>query len=1027
MKILIVEDEPLMRKIIRRELINGGYEVVEAASGAMAVEILKEGPLPELITLDVEMPGMNGFATLKKIQKLLGGSSPGSKNKMEVPVVFLSSRNTLDDRRKGFQLGAADYVTKPVTKGRLLKSVDNILKPQNRLKGLTVLVVDDSRLARHLLTDILMSEGLEVMTAVDGVEAFEILNKQASKINVVITDLAMPRMEGDELCRCIRTELDLKHLPVIVLTGTEDRKMVLELFKSGATDYLAKPFEKEELLARLNVHLELEQTLAQLNAANKTAAIASRAKTEFLANISHEIRTPLNAVIGLVELCLKTELTSKQLDYLTKVKGSSHDLLGILNDVLDFSRIESGDLEMEAGDFNLGELLEDISSQISRKAEEKGLELILNTSPDIPLLLAGDSIRLSQVLQNLGSNAVKFTEKGEIIISTEIDTRAKNLDPGKIKLKFTVKDTGIGIKPDQINELFQSFSQADGSYTRKYGGSGLGLAICQKLTKMMNGDMSVQSWPGKGSSFIATAVFEIKGKGPQETYEFPKDLEGLRVLIIDDNASFRRIAYKLLSQFPVETVLAPRGKKGLEEMIKAARDEKPFDLIIIDRDMPDLDGIETMKLVQEVGLVENTPAILMAPQSAIDKAMTEVDGTKIKGFLLKPVSKRSIYNAILDVFGENGDNNEKADTITRLLQPVMGAKILLVEDNSINQQVAVELLENGNFAVTVANNGKEAVDAVLSGLDDSPEGAVPFDVVLMDLQMPEMDGYVASTRIREKVIASRLPIIALTAHAMSGEKEKCTQVGMNDFLTKPIQPDLFFKTLVKWIKPGKREIPKPRAKQKDTGKQVDLPLKIPGIDIETGLKTIGGNRVLYRKLLFEFVEDYENVVKEVRDNLAAKENENARRTAHTIKGISGNIGAAPLLKASKELELALKSDTPDNLEVLVNEFDREITQALESIKGLQPEVETRVDEPVESGNEIKIDLAQAGPVMKELAEYLKEGDTEAEDCIEVLKPFLKGSVHEKQLIHIGDQINKYLFKEALGVLEDVAGTINLKL
>jgi two-component system sensor histidine kinase/response regulator len=478
----------------------------------------------------------------------------------------------------------------------------------------------------------------------------------------------------------------------------------------------------------------LSDEVIERKRAEKKAEEATKAKSEFLANMSHEIRTPMNAIMGMAHLAMKTDLTPKQYDYLKKVDISAKSLLGIINDILDFSKIEAGKMDMESVDFQLEDTLNNISTLVGIKTQEKGLELLFKTDPAAPRALVGDPLRLGQILINLSNNAVKFTDSGEIVVSTELVKK----DKAQVALKFSVRDSGIGMTAEQAAKLFQPFAQADSSTTRKYGGTGLGLTISKRLAEMMGGQIWVESQPGQGSIFSFTANFGLCKEKAQKQYKPASELRGMKVLAVDDNATSRSILQEMLESFSFEVSLAASGEEGIAELEAASKD-KPFELVIIDWKMPGMDGIEASKRIKNHTGLSKIPAIVLVTAYGREEVMQQADQLGIEGFLLKPVNPSMLFDTIMQAFGEAVPETsrvaKKHEQEAESLEHIRGAKVLLVEDNEINQQVAKEILEGAGLYVSLANNGQEAVNAVKEN---------NYDAVLMDVQMPVMVGYNAS-------------------------------------------------------------------------------------------------------------------------------------------------------------------------------------------------------------------------------------------------------------------------------------------
>ena len=541
--------------------------------------------------------------------------------------------------------------------------------------------------------------------------------------------------------------------------------------------------------------------------------------------------------IGMTHLALDTELTPRQENYLSKVQTAANSLLGVINDVLDFSKIEAGELELEHIDFSMEEILDRLRDIVASRAHEKGLELLFDLDPEVPEALVGDPLRLGQILTNLTTNAIKFTERGEVVVQV----RQVSQESGSARIRFGVRDTGIGIAPEKQANLFTPFSQADSSTTRKYGGSGLGLAICRDLADRIGGGIQVESEPGVGSTFSFEAEYTI-GKVPaKSTAALAQDLKLDRALVVDDNAAAREILQQMLGGLGVPAVVASSGAEAIAELEVACRQQRPYRLVLMDWSMPLMDGMEATHGIRSNTEIGEQPAIVMVSAYSREEALHDAGDVRPDDFLVKPVSPSTLFNTINEQF--SGEARQRARRIggqfasSPLSAGLHGARVLLVEDHVLNQELAMEVLRNAGMEVTLAVNGQEAVD-----LAERQE----FDGILMDIQMPVMDGYTATREIRKKPGLDDLPIIAITANAMAGDRDKALAAGMNDHIPKPLDVDQALATLAKWIKPATPS-PEIRPERNTESLEADEGLDdLPGIDTVAGLKVVQGNTGMYR-------------------------------------------------------------------------------------------------------------------------------------------------------------------------------------
>ena len=770
-----------------------------------------------------------------------------------------------------------------------------------------------------------------------------------------------------------------------------------------------------QALKDMSTSLAVEQDLRH---AVEVAEDATKMKSDFLANMSHEIRTPMNGIIGMTHLALQTELTSTQRNYLEKVESASKNLLAIIDDILDFSKIEAGKMAFEKVDFFLEDVLAQIADLSVMRAQDKGLELLFDIAPDVPNALQGDPLRLGQVLINLTNNAIKFTDKGEIVVTI----RLQQLEEHAAVLRVDVRDTGIGLTPPQRSKLFQAFTQADTSTTRHHGGTGLGLTISKRLVEMMEGEIDLVSEAGVGSTFFFTARFGLAAVPrdclPQLQHQ--QQFQGLRVLVVDDNPSAREIFVSMLTALGFEARAVFGGVLAIGAVAQARAEGRPYGLVLMDWKMPGMNGLDALAGIRaDAAGIDATPACIMVTafhREALLEAARQRD-LPLDGVLNKPVSASTLLDQIAFVFGGVTGQSRKTQRQSSYRddeRALRGAWLLLVEDNEVNQEVAQHILNDAGIRVDIASNGAIA----LAKIEENT-----YDGVLMDCQMPVMDGYQATRKLRQDPRYSNLPVIAMTANAMVGDKEKCLDAGMNDFIAKPIDVAQLFGTLARWIAPATPQAMTAVAAQPEA----ELPV-IAGLKMTEAMRRVGGNAALMRKLLDRFVETQFDAMQRIVAAIENNQLETAIREAHTLKGLAGNIGAGGLADSAARVEHLLSLGSHDGLPqalaactLALDELVPKIVLAMQS-RGHVAETGGAALAHV-----APVDRARLEAGLRELSQLLQQDDAQAVKHLDGIGPVLVAAGQAEHARQLKRMLGQYDFEGALAQLGEVADALELTL
>ncbi|MBF0587861.1 MAG: response regulator [Magnetococcales bacterium] len=820
------------------------------------------------------------------------------------------------------------------------------------------------------------------------------------------------------------TTPDLPHLREETLLRTSDGMertvdVILNKFQKADLNGVAIIGVLVDITEQKTFTEELIEARRQAEEMARKAEKASQAKGDFLANMSHEIRTPLNAIINLTHLVLQTALQSKQQDYLIKVESAGNTLLGLINDILDVSKIEADGIELENSPFNLEEVLENLANIINIKSDQKPIEILYDIDAAIPRELSGDAMRLGQVLLNLMTNAIKFTPKGMIILQATL----KRHQVPFVDIEFSVQDQGIGIPKDKMDRLFAPFSQVDGSTTRTYGGTGLGLTICKRLVEMMGGKISLKSQEGEGSTFHFWVRLELNDQERRQQIRAPQALLGMHVLIVDDSAVALHVLANICQGLGMHVETAESAETAQRLIQNARQEERHYALIMVDWQLPGMDGAELADAIKERAKDDkHPPKTILITAHDVEHLGDLGQYPSLDAFLFKPITPSMLLETILNVLSFHDRRGVAHRPSRGMIAPEdrlqIKGSILLVEDNEINQEIAIELLEQTGLQVTVAENGQQALDIL---------DAESFDLVFMDIQMPVMNGLEATRHIRKMSGCQDLPIVAMTANAMASDRKKSLEAGMDDHISKPVVPNELIAVVKHWVK---RHDQTPRLSEPTPAPPaVNASLHIPGINVIQGLRNVGGNTTLYRKVLLKFSKNQGDACTHMQEHLAANDAKALEETAHALKGVAATIGAQQLSEQAAVIESSShNADRKDTLAPIIAALSTALTQVIDAIADAFPEAAAESLSLTPSDpDEETVGVESLTPLFTESARLLHVYDSAIEEVVAQLAALRHDANGKEHLAAMQQALDAYDFEKALQILTNWADALQISL